>query len=487
MPTLQPIPKKRYSSYAEFDAEVDFASRAGWQLSDLQQQDANTFLGWQVFLNRYEVGGGKTVLGTVVSYMKGMDVTIVAVPPILIVPWTRWLQQVHGNTGIVQYKGEPKLRKVMKPVLRTARWIICSHQIFLRERKVLEEAIMGRDYEIVVDEGHALKNIASKLYIQTAQMMAGMDGQILTATPINKPEDSFAYISLKTPELYRGWAHWEAIHVTKKDFISKKPVEYANIKLMKDNFALRSILRTKEELHGYNNVPLTPDCHYALEPKHYALYQKLIDEALLELPNGSKIDASTAQKMYHASQQIIMNLDFYSGVEGSRTAGHDLLDLTIEQTECNMVDKSKLLVWTYYKMTSRSVWKYLLAKGIKTVAAYSEVNSARSVEQFMFDDSVRIGVFQPSSAGAGLNPQAVCWESIAMEISTNATLKIQSGGRIDRMGQKHKPSIRTGVAVGTVQVALFERLLTNGDMIAAVEGSPKRLRDILMGCPIADL
>jgi SNF2 family DNA or RNA helicase len=57
----------------------------------------------------------------------------------------------------------------------------------------------------------------------------------------------------------------------------------------------------------------------------------------------------------------------------------------------------------------------------------------------------------------------------------------QAMGRIDRIGQKHKPTIRIAVAENTIQTKLAKSLLQKDSLVSAIEGK-KSLRDILLGC-----
>jgi hypothetical protein len=56
----------------------------------------------------------------------------------------------------------------------------------------------------------------------------------------------------------------------------------------------------------------------------------------------------------------------------------------------------------------------------------------------------------------------------------------QAVGRVDRMGQKVRPTIRFALANGTIQKKLYGQLIVNSDLVAAVENK-KSLRDALLG------
>lgn len=304
--------------------------------------------------------------------------------------------------------------------------------------------------------------------------------QLLTGTPVNKVEDAYAYVKLLTPQVYRSLAHFEALHVEERDFW-KRPTKFCNLDLLKRNLELRSISRTKEELHGYNLKPLFPDTEYELSPEHYKLYVKLVEEQLLVFDDGSKIDATTIQKLRHALQQIVVHFDHFSNDPGNRSTAYDIIDQSIEETECDKLDKSKLIIWTKYKRTSRAVTEYCKSLKIPTVAAYSEADTEKSINAFMDDEATRILVAQYQSAGAGLNPQHVCSEALFLELDTVPLYIRQSIGRLDRVGQKKVPRMRFAVAKGTVQVELLQNLLRNDDLVQRVEPTKKSIRAALLG------
>lgn len=468
-----------YNSFSEFDVEHKFSEKAGFTLKPLQVEDIEQFAKWPVALNTYEVGGGKTVISTAVSLMSGADFTLVIVPPILIRPWVRWLLKVSSR--VIHYQGTKEDRATWIHLFKDARWVVMSHAIFRRDySKIWEHVVRHGSYELIVDEAHSLKSVESKLFKYVNAMAKGHRLQLLTGTPTSKPLDAYAYIALKTPKAYRSFQHFKMAHVTKVNFF-KQPEEYGDLDKVAELLAINNITRTKKEVHGYDNKPLFPDTSYRLAKDHYKLYERLVTERLLELDNGEKIDASTAQKLYFRVQQMVVNYDYFSADPTNRSAAYDLIDSVVDQTNCLVSGNSKLIIWTYYKMTTASVLAYFKKAGIKAVGAYSGANGQDSFDKFVDDDSTRILVAQPQSAGAGLNPQEVCSEALVLETSTVSLYNTQLCGRIDRVGQKRKPTIRFAVAEGTIQVALFDAFLKNDDLVSQVELSRKSFRDILLG------
>lgn len=467
-----------YQTYSDFNQAVQFEQKTGFPLEPTQVSSVERCTYWSRLGNFSDVGCGKTVMSTATSMMKGFTTTLVIVPPILIPQWVEWLQRFTDS--VVKYKGTPKKRHQME--LRGKRWIVVSHAIFRQDFDRFMRELYSEKLELIVDEAHALKNPSSVLYKCVTKLGLGHDIQLLTGTPTNKPMDGYAYIKIKTPEIYRSVGHFENLHVAERDFF-KAPTAYQNLDMLATNLALQTVRHTKEEVFGYNLQPIYQVIPYDLEPDHAALYDRLVDDRLLLLDDGSKIDATTAQRLYHALQQIVCNFGHFSGRAESRSAIHDLLDTTIESLgTCTSSAASKFIIWTNYKMTSRGITAYLNDKWPgSTVAAYSEVDADKSIELFMKDPGTRILVAQPQSAGMGLNPAHLCSEMMFIEATTVPLYMKQSIGRVDRKGQRVRPTIRFAQANGTIQRHLFNQLLNNDDLVAKVEGLKTRLRDILHG------
>lgn len=461
-------------NYTDFNLANKFEAMAGFALTKLQKQDVEQFVRWERSLNLYEVGGGKTVVSTTVSLMGNSDMTLVLMPPILLLGWENWLRKI--SKCVLRYQGTPSARKAM--VFKDHRWVIMSHAIFRQDFERLSKELKNANVDIILDEAQVIKSPKSITYKYISEIAIGRRLQMLTGTPISKPLDCYAYIRLKTPEEYRSYAHFEAIHVAERDSFGSVTA-YQNLDYLAERFAIQSIKRSKEEIHGYKNDPLFPDTSYELSAGHMRLYKRLMEEHLIVLSGDSMIDATTATRMYNAAQQIVVNFDHFAGDVTKRSTSYELINSVIEQTNCLEQSASKLIIWTVFKMTSRSILAYLKSLGIHAVGAYSEVDSTKNFVTFMSDPTCRIGVFQYQSAGAGLNPQSLCWESLHIETPVSPMLAVQSFGRLDRVGQKHKPTIRVAVAKGTIQEKLLERLLDKSDIVEVVERTKKGLRESL--------
>jgi len=462
-----------YTKYADFDAAYRFSERCGFQLTDVQIKDVETFVGWPASLNSYEVGGGKSVVSTVTALMRGRPLKIVTVPPILITPWCRWLEKV--SNGVCCYRGTPSQRAEL--FKGQYQWLVLSHTIL---RMDFDKISKLSDFELIVDEAAALKNPSSRLFREVQIMGLKGNVQLLTGTPISKPLDAYSYIKICTPEIYRSYGMFENIHVIERNFF-KQPIAYGELDMLKSNFSLRNISRTKEELHGYNLTPIFPDTTYELSPEHYRLYEKLVDEQLLLFDDGSKIDATSAQRMMHALQQVVVNFDYFSNDPTKRSTTFDVVDECLEESECADVTKTKVIFWIKYRRTAAKLLDYINGKGIKAVAAYGGADSEKSVRSFMDDPQTRVLIGQYQSCGAGLNAQFVCSYAVFLEGETTSMLMRQSCGRIDRPGQTKKPIMKLAIAQKTVQEHLFAGLMKNEELVELVDNSKKGIREMLLG------
>jgi hypothetical protein len=453
----------------------------GWQREDITALAAWTRVG--AFL---PVGAGKTVVATLVALIWDDEVRVVAVQPILVKQWVRWLNSIPGTGGAVAYKGTPKQRNALE--LDKARWWVMSYGIFKNDFDKLCKLTRHKKVALIVDEAQNIKNTETDLFKKCNTFSLGQKLCLMTGTELNSPADAYGYIKIKTPGVYRSYGQFENIHAAKRDFF-KKVIEWQNLPLMNQNLYMQSVQRTKEQVHAHlpkaNYIPF----EYELDPKHKKLYDQLVEEQLLELESGGKIDGTTVNSLYLFCQQVILNWARFSGDDSVKPAGFELLDTLIDTTNFGAVDKdgvpkgpNKFIVWTWFKDSTRLTGDYLesLYPG-RVVLAYSDSNSQKSVDRFMEDPNCAWLVAQPLSAGAGLNPQYVCYNSVFLEFPTRTILFRQSAGRIDREGQRFNANIWIGIAEGTIQNKMYNNLLSNDELVQTVQGSGRDLRKIIHG------
>lgn len=424
-----------------------------------------------------EVGTGKTSLATLLMLCRELPKIIITCPPILQRAWSRWLTTI-GETDNAIYAGPKR-----GPEQFNAKWVILSHAIFRNDFQKLQQRFLREEFGLIVDEAHGLKNPQSVLF-KRVHAFIGADHPtlLLTATPTTKHEDTYAYMKIKTPLLYRSYGHWKNLHVGSED-IWGAITKYENLDMLRDNFAKNTVKLTKKEVFGEMPDPIFDPIEYELDPKHLKLYNKLAEEQLLLLTDGSKIDGTTAQKLNHLLQQIIVNYEKFTGDEKDRSLSYDLLDQMTEQVD-PINGPSKFVVWTWYTYTTEKVFEYLKNKyGEKhVVVAYGKSNSQKAVDRIMLDDTARVMVAHPLSVGAGLDLQFVCNQMLMLEYATVPAYIRQAIGRVDRYGGTlGVPTIHFGIAKGTVQQGMYNRLLSNDESVSFIERNVSTLRDMIYG------
>lgn len=449
-----------------------------FKLAPLQFQDVMTAYHDERFALFYDVGGGKTLVATLIAMMLGYKVVVV-MPHILLPQWERWLKRarIPDDQIYTYYDSKRDIEK-----LKQAKWVLTSHAIFRKDAKMIRDAYRNQHVTLLFDEAQAIKNVGSKLF-KAVDLFIGAARPFvpMTATPTAKPEDTYAYMKLKTPGLYRNKLHWESLHVVERDYYDQI-IKYGQLELLKNNFALKSAKRDKKELFGYDLDPRIIPVGYNLSAKHARLYKRLVEDQLLELPNGDKIDATTAQTLRHKLQQIIWHPATFSGDPDDKAAGFDLLAEQCDELDFMDKSRSKYVIWTYYKSTTEAIYRWMTERYGKTGAvAYSDSNSAKAVDAIMHNDNCRWLIANPMSVGAGLELQFVCHQMFFAEMVTTPIPNRQAIGRVDRPGQKITPTIVIAQALGTVQVSLFQDLLKNDEQAVYIERTRSSLRQDLLG------
>jgi SNF2 family DNA or RNA helicase len=421
-----------------------------------------------------DVGTGKTLTSTVCALYKLQGEgrkTIVLVPPILMVMWKRWLEKIGGITVQV-YSGTPAKRK---EIVFHADFIVMSIHIFKRDWDSIVDRCVGNIWNLVIDESQAIKNIASDNHKAMHAFVTNLDASLmlLTGTPLTTPVDGYAYIKMIAPGTYRNLNHFENYHVASRDFF-KKINGWRHLDELAENMKknAKRILKM-DVLHNLPEVTIT-QLPYQLEPGHYALYKKLATEELLELEGGGKIDATSVSALYHNLSQIIVNYGHFAEDETKVAAGVELVEEILEE----LGPSGKLVVFANYRLSNRLLVEKL--SSYNPVAVFGDVSQSqqnKNVDKFIDDESCRVFIGQPQSAGYGLDRlQHVCSNMIFLEPPQTPSQLEQCIARLHRNGQRNGVHVRMAVADGTVQVRQIQALLDKESLIAKVIRTPEMLR-----------
>lgn len=431
----------------------------------------------------FDPGLGKTYTSTVCGLYKlamgWIDQILVVFPPILDATWRKTLHLIHHKAGpslrIESYKGSPSERRKMH---LNADIVLMSQGIFKRDYDRIVNTMGTRRLFVILDEAQSIKNVGSDNHQTFREFTHDQQFQILTGTPLTTPMDGYAYVKLLAPEVYRSLAQFKRIHVEEYDFYDR-PSVWTNTDLLRDNMAINAVFVRKrdvlKDLPDRNIFKL----EYELDRKHLALYHKLVEDKLLALPDGGKIDATQATALRHALGQVVMNWAHFSGDDKKVPAGMDLIEETLEE-----IGDGKLLVFANYRMTNRAICAKF-EKKYGAVGVFGDVSPKqkdRNVARFLTDSSCRLAALQPQSGGVGIDGmQDVASEVLFIEPPITPKDLDQSLSRVWRAGQKNICNIRLGVAENTLQVKGVEDLIEKEEVVNPIQYNKAELREMLYG------
>lgn len=424
-----------------------------------------------------EMGTGKTVCSTAVALYKklhGVQHTLVIGPPILIRQWVSWLRSIKPELTVIAYRGTPKERAELS---LDVDFVVVGIQIFKKEYRRFHDFYKHRSVFTIVDEATILASIKSDSHEKVFDFTAGRDVQLLSGTPANKPGDVYGLMKFTAPGKYRNLKHFENLHVEERDFY-KNPSKWQNLDELKANLMENSSRILLKDIYPNLDTPLYAPLPYDLEPAHQSLYNKLAEEELLKLPDGGKVDATSANRLRHALGQIVVNYDTFSGDPSKVSAAVEMIEQKLDE-----LGNGKLIVFADYRMTVRQLCRRLQKHNFLPIN--SEVTPKQkdsNLEAFVKDTKVRGLVIQFVSGGKGLDGlQHVCNHCLFIEPCQQPRDFHQAVARLHRLGQSKKVIVYMATAAGTLQVRGFKNLLENDDLVNQVVTSATSLRSEIFG------
>lgn len=431
-----------------------------------------------------DVGCGKTFSSTASALFKKIigesDIVIVTMPPVLIPGWAAFLSKVRPKLNVVACVGTPKKRQAIS--FDGVDFVLMSQDIFKIDFDLILQKIGKRKPTLNIDEATCVKNISTSNY-KAMDEFIGLTGgnlELLSGTPLNTPLDGYAYIKMLAPGTYRNLHQFENIHVAERDFF-KKPVSFKNLDLLADNMKLNAVrLLRREVRQDAADVQFIPML-YDLEPAHYKLYKQLVDEELIELESGGKIDATGENALYNAAQQLVTNWGYFAQDPKLVSAGFKLIEEVLEE----LGDK-KLIVFANFRITNRSLIEHFSkVLGCKVLAIYGDISRREqdwNKQAFIDDHKHRMMVAQCRSAGVGIDGwQHVCTDAFFLELPYTPKDFNQAVGRIDRDGQMETTNIRVACANNTIQAKLMRDVMRKDDIVNRVMPTIKTMRAALFG------
>ena len=431
----------------------------------------------------WEPGVGKTAASTHSALLhrtrSGITQWLVVMPPILLEQWDRWLRSItdlsksQALTTTV-YSGTPAQRKALS---LDSDFIVMSYGLLKNDFERIHAHFEHKPLGVIADEATAVKNTATDTHKAVALIAEDRPLLLLTGTPINKPGDAYAYIRLVAPGVYRNHRQFVRLHVAEEDDYGN-PLKWANLDVLYENMKINTDRLLLRDARKDMKVPLFTPKPYRLDPAHMKLYRRIAEERLVELDDGSEIDAISASALRSALQQVVVNWGEFDENADRRPAIMDMIEEVLEE-----IGERKLVIAAHFIRTNRYLHRELAKYG--AVAVYGEISKTdkqKAIRAFIENPQCRIILLQPSSAGFGVDGlQHVCSDMLVVEAPTTPTPFGQVVARLDRDGQNSDVHIRVAIAQGTVQVGMFRSLLSNDELANSVQGGYKNLRSLVYG------
>lgn len=423
------------------------------------------------------MGCGKTLVSTacaLYSMLTNGGMCLVIMPPNLLTQWAVWLESIRPRLSICVYRGTPAERKRLH---FNHQFVLVGIQIFKRDFARFEEHYTDRRFVTIVDEATMLSGIESNTHHKVLELCVGQQQILLSGTPANKPTDAYGLLKFTAPGTYRNLKHFENTHVDEKDFFDQV-TRYKNLDLLHKNLLINSKRILLEDMFSETEDPLFIPINYELDPKHYKLYRKLAEEELLALPDGSKIDGTTANRLRHALGQIIVNHGHFSGDPADTSEAVKLIEEKLFE-----LGQAKLVVFADYRLTVAVLTEKLKKYGaVPYNGAISDAQKERNKQLFINSPSCRVIVIQFVSGGKGLDGlQHVCHHAMFIEPCLQPRDFHQCVARLRRIGQKYRVLVMLAIAKGTTQVRGFKNLLANDELINQVVRNTADLRKLIYG------
>lgn len=425
-----------------------------------------------------DMGCGKTLVATFVGLFHRLRYghpSVVVMPPLLVTQWARWLRGFTPKLNVVAYEGTPKERAAMS--FEGADFVLVGIQIFKKEFARFNAFFDEKDFTFIVDEATMVANIESANYQRCFDFSIGRPRVMLTGTPLNNPMDTYGLMKFSAPGAYKNIKQFENLHVEERDFF-KRPVRFKNLGILKERLMTNACRILYEDMHKDSEPPLFTPLNYELEQDHKDLYHKLAEEQMLELENGGKIDATSANRLTHALGQIVVNWGHFAGKPGLASSAVQLIEEKLDE-----MGDEKLVVFCHYKLTANVLKEKLAKYGCVVVNGdVTQTQKQKNLERFTSDKTCRVIVIQFISGGKGLDGlQHVCYRCLFIEPCQQPRDFHQCVARLKRTGQRKRVQVMLAIARGTLQVRGFKNLLNNDDVVNQVIRNAYDLRQMIYG------
>jgi ATP-dependent helicase STH1/SNF2 len=135
-----------------------------------------------------EMGLGKTIqtislITYLIEYKKQNGPFLIIVPLSTLTNWTLEFEKWAPSVSTIVYKGPPNSRRALQQEVRYSNFqvLLTTFEYVIKDRPILSKV---RWVNMIIDEGHRMKNARSKLVMVLRQYYHSRYRLILTGTPL---------------------------------------------------------------------------------------------------------------------------------------------------------------------------------------------------------------------------------------------------------------------------------------------------------------
>jgi len=338
----------------------------------------------------------------------------------------------------------------------------------------------AQGYDVIIaDEAQALNNSQSRVHKKVYSYIGGKQTDppecalvLATATPSHtRAEQCYGLIRLLNPTAYGTKAEFERLHIEYDQNVPyKKIADYLNLDILHMNLYAHARRVEKSDVAPDMPDKISTLVPIELDPKHKALYKKLLNERMLELEDKF-IDAVDASALRQIAMQLITNPGKYSDTPIRNTLD-EWLDMQLDAIQ---LETTKAMVVIHYNETARRLAKHL-EKYNPVVLNGETKDKDKAKESFLTDDKCRVLIVHSRSGGAGSNFQSVCNNVLFYECPDSPGDITQVGDRVHRIvGTDSTVNLYFASAIGTWAAKKIRQVVEKAAYINEVVGDKKAL------------
>lgn len=449
--------------------------KTGIELFSTQLADLKLMCKESHWANFSEMGAGKSLPAAIIS--QGViedgicDYVFIVAPKVVLGDWVKiFKKQLDCEVPVTLYHAPQKVRKYFK--LRPI--IVLSYETIMADLDKFKLLAQAYKCMIILDEAHKLRNHDSARTKGISQL-AGYCKRVylLTGTPItNGLKNAFSYINILRPGVYYNtFNSFKLRHMRYSPYDRRVLIGYRGVEYVQEILQSFSVRHLKKEILDLPPVTFTTRI-LDWEPEQRKVYKSMVDDYIVELED-SFLEATNAAARMVRLHQILTNpqqLGFSCDSTRWKVINEDLesIDLTIH----------KVVILCHYRVSVKRLLEQL--KEYNPAVIYGgTADIEKQKDKFDNDDSCRVMIAHPLSAGIGVNFTVAAY-MIFFEYSWDLDSYDQTVSRCNRPGQIYPLTvINYAVRGGMEETKILPKLVSKKDFATNLLNDPKEFIEFI--------